>query len=51
MLDFTIQNVLIAVGDDYATVDVQIVDGALAFAKPLVEKASLLLPPCHRWQK
>ncbi len=38
MLDFTIQNVLIAAGDDYATVDVQIVDGALALAKPLVEK-------------
>ncbi|MBN3869957.1 amidohydrolase [Nostoc sp. JL33] len=30
MLDFTIQNVLIAVRDDYATVDVQIVNGALA---------------------
>ncbi|MCC5626562.1 amidohydrolase [Nostoc sp. CHAB 5715] len=30
MLDFTIQNVLIATDDDYATVDVQIVDGAIA---------------------
>lgn len=28
MVNFTIQNVLIAVSDDYATVDVQIVDGA-----------------------
>jgi 5-methylthioadenosine/S-adenosylhomocysteine deaminase len=30
MVNFTIQNVLIAASDDYATVDVQIVDGALA---------------------
>lgn len=29
---------MIAVGEDYTTVDVQIVDGALALAQPLVEK-------------
>ncbi len=32
MVNFTIQNVLIAVNDDYATVDVQIVDGATPIA-------------------
>lgn len=30
MVNFTIQNVLIPLSDDYATVDVQIIDGALA---------------------
>ncbi|MBC6433789.1 amidohydrolase [Nostoc sp. HG1] len=52
MLDFTIQNVLIAAGDDYATVDVQIVDGALAAIAPNLQligtpidgKNKLLLP-------
>lgn len=34
MISFTIQNVLIAVSDDYATVDVQIVDGAIAAIAP-----------------
>lgn len=34
MIDFTIQNVLIAASDDYATVDVQIVDGAIAAIAP-----------------
>ncbi|MBN3993809.1 MAG: amidohydrolase [Nostoc sp. NMS2] len=34
MVNFTIQNVLIAVSDDYATVDVQIVDGAIAAIAP-----------------
>ncbi len=34
MVNFTIQNVLIAVSDDYATVDVQIVDGAIASISP-----------------
>ncbi|MEH2263842.1 amidohydrolase [Nostoc sp.] len=33
-MDFTIQNVLIAASDDYATVDVQIVDGAIAAIAP-----------------
>ncbi|MEH2279981.1 MAG: amidohydrolase [Nostoc sp.] len=52
MLDFTIQNVLIAVSDDYATVDVQIVDGAIAAIAPSLQvigtaidgKNKLLLP-------
>ncbi|MEH1972367.1 MAG: amidohydrolase [Nostoc sp.] len=52
MLDFTIQNVLIAVSDDYATVDVQIVDGAIAAISPSLQvigtaidgKNKLLLP-------
>ncbi|MEH2415283.1 amidohydrolase [Nostoc sp.] len=52
MLDFTIQNVLIAVRDDYATVDVQIVDGAIAAIAPNLQvigtaidgKNKLLLP-------
>ena len=52
MLDFTIQNVLIAVSDDYATVDVQIVDGAIAAISPNLQvvgtaidgKNKLLLP-------
>jgi 5-methylthioadenosine/S-adenosylhomocysteine deaminase len=52
MLDFTIQNVLIAVGDDYAMVDVQIVDGAMAAIAPNLQvigtaidgKNKLLLP-------
>ncbi len=34
MGNFTIQNVLIAASDDYATVDVQIVDGAIAAIAP-----------------
>ncbi|MEH2140075.1 amidohydrolase [Nostoc sp.] len=34
MVNFTIQNVLIAADDDYATVDVQIVDGAIAAIAP-----------------
>lgn len=34
MINFTIQNVLIAASDDYATVDVQIVDGAIAAIAP-----------------
>ncbi|MEH1795039.1 amidohydrolase [Nostoc sp.] len=34
MVNFTIQNVLIAASDDYATVDVQIVDGAIAAIAP-----------------
>ncbi|MEH2440877.1 amidohydrolase [Nostoc sp.] len=33
-MNFTIQNVLIAASDDYATVDVQIVDGAIAAIAP-----------------
>ncbi|MEH2002952.1 MAG: amidohydrolase [Nostoc sp.] len=52
MLDFTIQNVLIAVRDDYATVDVQIVDGVIAAIAPNLQvigtaidgKNKLLLP-------
>lgn len=52
MLNFTIQNVLIAVSDDYATVDVQIVDGAIAAISPNLQvigtaidgKNKLLLP-------
>lgn len=34
MVNFTIQNVLIAASDDYATVDVHIVDGAVAAIAP-----------------
>lgn len=34
MINFTIQNVLIAASDDYATVDVQIVDGTIAAIAP-----------------
>jgi 5-methylthioadenosine/S-adenosylhomocysteine deaminase len=34
MVDFTIENVLIAASDDYATVDVQIVDGRIAAISP-----------------
>lgn len=34
MVNFTIQNVLIAASDDYATVDVQIVDGAITAIAP-----------------
>ncbi|WP_298912752.1 hypothetical protein [uncultured Nostoc sp.] len=34
MLNFTIHNVLIAVSDDYATVDVQVVDGKIAAIAP-----------------
>lgn len=34
MVNFTIQNVLIAVSDDYATVDVQIVDAVIAAIAP-----------------
>ncbi|MBE8989165.1 amidohydrolase [Nostoc sp. LEGE 12450] len=34
MVNFTIQNVLIAASDDYATVDVQIVDGTVAAIAP-----------------
>nr|WP_230966005.1 amidohydrolase [Nostoc sp. NZL] len=52
MVNFTIQNVLIAVSDDYATVDVQIVDGAIAAISPNLQvigtaidgKNKLLLP-------
>ena len=52
MLDFTIQNVLIAVSDDYATVDVQIVDDKIAAIAPNLQvigtvidgKNKLLLP-------
>ncbi|WP_414550108.1 amidohydrolase [Anabaena sp. CCY 0017] len=33
-MDFTIQNVLIATNDDYATVDVQVVDGKIAAIAP-----------------
>ncbi|MBG1239740.1 amidohydrolase [Nostoc sp. NZL] len=51
-MNFTIQNVLIAVSDDYATVDVQIVDGAIAAISPNLQvigtaidgKNKLLLP-------
>ncbi|MCL6752629.1 amidohydrolase [Nostoc sp. CCCryo 231-06] len=52
MLDFTIQNVLIATDDDYATVDVQIIDGGIAAIAPNLQaigtpidgKNKLLLP-------
>ncbi|MEH2125786.1 amidohydrolase [Nostoc sp.] len=52
MVNFTIQNVLIAVSDDYATVDVQIVDGAIVAISPSLQvigtaidgKNKLLLP-------
>ncbi|MEA5624440.1 amidohydrolase [Nostoc sp. UHCC 0251] len=52
MVNFTIQNVLIAVSDDYATVDVQIVDGVIAAIAPNLQvigtaidgKNKLLLP-------
>jgi 5-methylthioadenosine/S-adenosylhomocysteine deaminase len=52
MVSFTIQNVLIAVSDDYATVDVQIVDGVIAAISPNLQvigtvidgKNKLLLP-------
>ncbi|MEH1936425.1 MAG: amidohydrolase [Nostoc sp.] len=52
MVSFTIQNVLIAVRDDYATVDVQVVDGAIAAIAPNLQvigtaidgKNKLLLP-------
>ena len=52
MANFTIQNVLIAVSDDYATVDVQIVDGAIVAIAPNLQvigtgidgKNKLLLP-------
>ncbi|MEH1787944.1 amidohydrolase [Nostoc sp.] len=52
MLNFTIQNVLIAVSDDYATVDVQVVDGKIAAISPNLHvigtaingKNKLLLP-------
>lgn len=52
MLNFTIQNVLIATDDDYATVDVQIIDGAIAAIAPNLQaigtpidgKNKLLLP-------
>lgn len=52
MVNFTIQNVLIAASDDYATVDVQIVDGAIAAISPNLQvigtaidgKNNLLLP-------
>ncbi|MBW4624833.1 MAG: amidohydrolase [Brasilonema octagenarum HA4186-MV1] len=36
-MNFTIQNVLIATVDDYATVDVQVVDGAIAAIAPSLE--------------
>ncbi|MEH2223740.1 amidohydrolase [Nostoc sp.] len=52
MVNFTIQNVLIAVSDDYATVDVQIVDDKIAAIAPNLQvigtvidgKNKLLLP-------
>ncbi|MDZ8107450.1 MAG: amidohydrolase [Nostoc sp. DedQUE12a] len=52
MLSFTIQNVLIATTDDYATVDVQVVDGKIAaiasnlqvIGTPIDGKHKLLLP-------
>ncbi|MEH2028800.1 MAG: amidohydrolase [Nostoc sp.] len=52
MLTFTIQNVLIAISDDYATVDVQVVDGKIAAISPNLQvigtvidgKNKLLLP-------
>ncbi|MEH2402992.1 amidohydrolase [Nostoc sp.] len=52
MVSFTIQNVLIAVSDDYATVDVQVVDGKIAAIAPNLQvigtaidgKNKLLLP-------
>ena len=52
MPNFTIQNVLIAADDDYATVDVQIVDGTIAAIAPNLQvigtpidgKNKLLLP-------
>ncbi|MEH2111607.1 amidohydrolase [Nostoc sp.] len=52
MLNFTIQNVLIAISDDYATVDVQVVDGKIAAISPNLQvigtvidgKNKLLLP-------
>ncbi|MEH1988547.1 amidohydrolase, partial [Nostoc sp.] len=52
MANFTIQNVLIALSDDYATVDVQIVDGAIVAIAPNLQvigtaidgKNKLLLP-------
>ncbi|MEH2247903.1 amidohydrolase [Nostoc sp.] len=52
MVSFTIQNVLIAVRDDYATVDVQVVDGVIAAIAPNLQvigtaidgKNKLLLP-------
>ncbi|MEH2421003.1 MAG: amidohydrolase [Nostoc sp.] len=52
MVSFTIQNVLIAFRDDYATVDVQVVDGAIAAIAPNLQvigtaidgKNKLLLP-------
>ena len=33
-MNFTIQNVLIATNDDYATVDVQVIDGTIAAIAP-----------------
>jgi 5-methylthioadenosine/S-adenosylhomocysteine deaminase len=52
MVDFTIENVLIAASGDYATVDVQIVDGIIAAISPNLQvigtaidgKNKLLLP-------
>ncbi|MFN6473759.1 MAG: amidohydrolase [Nostoc sp. SerVER01] len=52
MLSFTIQNVLIATADDYATVDVQVVDGKITAIAPNLQiigtaingKNKLLLP-------
>ncbi|MCC5615275.1 amidohydrolase [Nostoc sp. CHAB 5836] len=52
MVNFTIENVLIAASDDYATVDVQIVDGRIAAISPNLQvigtaidgKNKLLLP-------
>ena len=52
MVNFTIQDVLIAVSDDYATVDVQVVDGKIAGISPNLQvigtaidgKNKLLLP-------
>lgn len=52
MVSFTIQDVMIAVSDDYATVDVQVVDGKIAAIAPNLQvigtaidgKNKLLLP-------
>ncbi|MEH1908434.1 MAG: amidohydrolase [Nostoc sp.] len=52
MVSFTIQNVMIAVGEDYTTVDIQIIDGKIAALAPNLQvigtaidgKNKLLLP-------
>ncbi|MEH2258353.1 hypothetical protein [Nostoc sp.] len=42
MVNFTIQNILVAVNDDYATVDVQIVDGATPIANVSTSRREVL---------